>query len=34
MLINGFLSEVLEELPDDKIKKFLSDKLKRHINGY
>ena len=34
MLINGFLSEVLEELPDDKIKKFLSDKLKRHINGH
>tara|TARA_Y100000591_G_scaffold321328_1_gene336223 strand:- start:352 stop:1596 length:1245 start_codon:yes stop_codon:yes gene_type:complete len=34
MLINGFLSEVLEELPENKTKKFLLTKLERHINGY
>ena len=34
MLINGFLSEVLEELPENKTKKFLLAKLERHINGY
>ena len=34
MLIKGFLSEVLEELPENKTKKFLLAKLERHINGY
>jgi Fe-S cluster assembly protein SufD len=34
MLINGFLSEVLEKLKDDKIKNFLFIKLERQINGH
>jgi Fe-S cluster assembly protein SufD len=34
MLINGFLSEVLENLKDSKLKIFLLDKLERQINGY
>ena len=34
MLINGFLSEVLETLNNDKLKNFLSEKLKGQINGY
>jgi Fe-S cluster assembly protein SufD len=34
MLINGFLSEVLEKLKDVKLKNFLLEKLERQINGY
>ncbi len=34
MLINGFLSEILEKLPDDNLKKFLIAKIGRQINGY
>ena len=34
MLINGFLSEVLEKLNDIKLKNFLVKKLERQINGY
>jgi Fe-S cluster assembly protein SufD len=34
MLINGFLSEVLEKLKDDKFKNFLFSKLERQINGH
>jgi Fe-S cluster assembly protein SufD len=34
MLINGFLSEVLEKLIDVKLKNFLSKKLERQINGH
>ncbi len=34
MLINGFLSEILEKLPEGKIKNFLKEKLERQINGY
>jgi len=34
MLINGFLSEVLERLSEGKIKNFLKEKLERQINGY
>mgnify|MGYP001471189576 CR=1 FL=1 len=34
MLINGFLSEVLEELTEGKIKNFLKEKLERQINGH
>ena len=34
MLINGFLSEVLEKLNDDNLKNFLFAKLERQINGY
>jgi Fe-S cluster assembly protein SufD len=34
MLINGFLSEVLEKLKDTKLKNFLFEKLERQINGY
>ena len=34
MLINGFLSEVLEKLKDMKLKNFLFEKLERQINGY
>jgi len=34
MLINGFLSETLEKLSDEKIKYFLKEKLERQINGY
>ncbi len=34
MLINGFLSEILENLSDGKIKKFLKEKLERQINGH
>jgi Fe-S cluster assembly protein SufD len=34
MLINGFLSEVLDKLKDVKLKNFLLEKLERQINGY
>ena len=34
MLINGFLSEVLENITDIKLKVFLEEKLERQINGY
>ena len=34
MLINGFLSEILEKLSEGKIKIFLKEKLERQINGY
>ena len=34
MLINGFLSEVLEELTEGKIKNFLKENLKGQINGH
>ena len=34
MLINGFLSEILEKLPEDNLKKFLIEKIVRQINGY
>ena len=34
MLINGFLSEILEKLPEDNLKKFLLEKIRRQINGY
>ena len=34
MLINGFLSEILENLPEDNLKKFLLEKIGRQINGY
>ena len=34
MLINGFLSEVLEKITDSKLKIFLLDKLERQINGH
>ena len=34
MLINGFLSEVLQTLNNVKLKNFLSEKLKGQINGY
>jgi len=34
MLINGFLSEILEKLPEDNLKKFLIEKLGSQINGY
>ncbi len=34
MLINGFLSEILEKLPKDNLKKFLIEKIGRQINGY
>ena len=34
MLINGFLSEVLEKLDDIKLKNFLAKRLERQINGY
>ena len=34
MLINGFLCEILEKLPEGKIKNFLKEKLERQINGY
>jgi Fe-S cluster assembly protein SufD len=34
MLINGFLSEVLENLNDSKLKYFLLEKLERQINGH
>ena len=34
MLINGFLSEVLEKLSEGKIKNFLKAKLESQINGY
>ena len=33
MLINGFLSEILEKISDKKIKMFLLKKLEGHING-
>ncbi len=33
MLINGFLSEILEKLPEDDLKKFLTQKIGRQING-
>ena len=34
MLINGFLSEILEKLSEGKIKNFLKEKLERQINGH
>jgi Fe-S cluster assembly protein SufD len=34
MLINGFLSEILEKLPEDNLKKFLVEKIGSQINGY
>jgi Fe-S cluster assembly protein SufD len=34
MLINGFLGEILEKLPEGKIKNFLKKKLERQINGH
>jgi Fe-S cluster assembly protein SufD len=34
MLINGFLSEVLEKLTDVKLKQFLLEKLENQINGH
>ena len=34
MLISGFLMEVLENLPEDKLKNFLTKKLESQINGY
>ena len=34
LLINGFLSEVLEKLEDIKLKNFLVKRLERQINGY
>ena len=34
MLIKGFLSEVLENLSDIEVKKFLLDKLESQTNGY
>jgi len=34
MLINGFLSEILEKLPEDNLKEFLIEKIGRQINGY
>ena len=34
MLINGFLSEILDKLPEDNLKKFLIEKIGRQINGY
>ena len=34
MLINGFLSEILEKLPEDNLKKFLIEKIGTQINGY
>ena len=34
MLINGFLSEVLEKLFEGKLKNFLKETLERQINGY
>ena len=33
MLINGFLSEILEKLSEGKIKNFLKEKLEKQING-
>ena len=34
MLITGFLSEILEKLSEDNLKKFLIEKIGRQINGY
>ena len=34
MLISGFLSEILEKLPEDNLKKFLIENIGRQINGY
>ena len=34
MLINGFLSEILEKLTEEKLKNFLLEKLERQINGH
>ena len=34
ILINGFLSEILEKLTEDNLKKFLLEKIGRQINGY
>ena len=34
MLINGFLLEAFEKLPEGELKNFLSTKLERQINGY
>ena len=34
MLINGFLSEILEKLSKGKLKNFLIEKLESQINGH
>jgi Fe-S cluster assembly protein SufD len=34
MLVNGFLSEILEKLPEGKLKNFLIEKLESQINGH
>ncbi len=34
ILISGFLSEILEKLPENDLKKFLIEKIGRQINGY
>ena len=34
MLVNGFLSEILEKLPKGKLKNFLIKKLESQINGH
>ena len=34
MLVNGFLSEILEKLPKGKLKNFLIEKLESQINGH
>ena len=34
MLINGFLLEILEKLPENNLKKFLIEKIGNQINGY
>jgi len=34
LLINGFLSEVINEIKNNKIKNFIVDKLERQLHGY
>ena len=34
MLINGFLSEILDKLPENNLKKILIKMIGRQINGY
>ena len=34
MLINGFLKEILEKIPEAELKNFLTEKLERQINGF
>ena len=34
MLINGFLSEILDKLSEGKLKDFLKEKLEGQINGH